>query len=443
VHAFVIWYVVLVVQRSIFSAQDRFLELRFKWLKEMPQIRANTVMVEGIPDDFRSDEKLKSYFGTVFDDKNIQSAYVVKDTRALTAIIEKNKAAATHLQEANAKWEAAGKTPETRPTSYMKGDLIELYTNEVETTRKEMEEKKAEIMKDIGGASAYSGFVTFKERKYAQMATTQLYSSDLDEWVVSCPPAPTDLLWNDLQKSDKEATAGNALGTAMIVGLYFAYMPLVIWISQAAAAVDGGPLWDAFAPTLGLQIMVGFLPTILILIFRACFVLKADAWSQKKLQNVYFWFMVIFVVLVTAIGGSVEEFTMTLIGNPLALPDLLGATMPPATHFYMNFLVLQWPTHAQNLVRYVMLFKYLMFSKIMEEEDARKKSEPEDQDYYGIGSRSARFTINMVIGVVFGTLSPPINALCWMNFAICRLVYGYLIPFAEQKKTRPRRRVLG
>jgi len=51
-----------------------------------------------------------------------------------------------------------------------------------------------------------------------------------------------------------------------------------------------------------------------------------------------------------------------------------------------------------------------------------------------MGSRSARFAINLCIGIVYGTLSPPINLLCWVNFWVCRIVYGYLCPFAETKK---------
>merc|ERR1719329_1804186 len=108
--------------------------------------------------------------------------------------------------------------------------------------------------------------------------------------------------------------------------------------------------------------------------------------------------------------------------------------MPGATHFYMNFLVLQWMSHATNLTRISNIGKYLSFSKMYDEETALAKSEPEDQDYYGIGSRNARFTINMVIGIVYGTLSPPINLLSWIEFALCRLFYGYLIPFAEIRK---------
>merc|ERR1719183_3522235 len=108
--------------------------------------------------------------------------------------------------------------------------------------------------------------------------------------------------------------------------------------------------------------------------------------------------------------------------------------MPYATHFYMNFMVLQWVTHVQNILRLSQFVKFKIFSRIYDEEQARQMAEPEDQDYYGMGSRSARFTINLSIGIVYGTLSPPICLLTFVNFAVCRLSYGYLFPYAESRK---------
>merc|ERR1719158_786400 len=180
--------------------------------------------------------------------------------------------------------------------------------------------------------------------------------------------------------------------------------------------------------------MIGFLPTFLILIFNGFFNLKAEAYAQHKLQVFYFWFQVVFVLLVTAIGSSVVEFTTALFTDPFAIFGLLGESLPLATHFYMNFLVLQWVTHVMIFMRYVPLSKWFGFGVLFEPEEARRMSEPEDQDYYGLGSRSARFTINLVIGIVYGTLSPTVALLAAMNFFCCRVFYGYLIPFAETKK---------
>merc|ERR1719171_2300615 len=76
----------------------------------------------------------------------------------------------------------------------------------------------------------------------------------------------------------------------------------------------------------------------------------------------------------------------------------------------------------------------MFFRRMYDDETARGMSEPEDQDYYGIGSRSCRMTINLCIGIIYGTLSPPINLLTFIEFLICRVTYGYLLPFAETKK---------
>lgn len=269
------------------------------------------------------------------------------------------------------------------------------------------------------------------------MALNLQFNPDAAVWVSSTPPVPRDILWQDLTADPNAQAARDIIGYALIVGLYFAYLPLVVGIANVAAAVDMGPLqpvWKGLAPTVGLQVMVAFLPTVLTFIFRSFFILQADAWSQARLQNWYFWFQVVFVIMVTAIGDSVVHFTTLIIEDPMEIFAALANSMPNATHFYMNFLVLQWSTHCMNLLRYVTLTKFVGFRKVYEDEHARQMAEPEDQDYFGIGSRSARFAINMVIGIVYSTLSPPIALLAFVNFAVCRLVYGYLIPFAETKK---------
>merc|ERR1719329_1149503 len=94
------------------------------------------------------------------------------------------------------------------------------------------------------------------------------------------------------------------------------------------------------------------------------------------------------------------------------------------------------------LLRYVQWGKFKMFETLNrhEPEEARGKiahdlAEPEDQDYYGMGSRSARFTIMLVIAIVFCTLSPLMTVLALINSGLCRLFYGYLFNYAETVKS--------
>merc|ERR1712176_1454114 len=52
-HSIVVWYVVWVVQTSLYTAQEKFCDLRFRWLHKMAPKRSNTILVEGIPDEER------------------------------------------------------------------------------------------------------------------------------------------------------------------------------------------------------------------------------------------------------------------------------------------------------------------------------------------------------------------------------------------------------
>jgi len=431
VHACFVWFVVITVQRNVYAAQFEFLRLRYDWLKGLPELRSTTLMIEGIPEKHRSDSNLKKFFENMMGAGSVHSAAVVKDTTELSKKIAEKDALEMTLKEIG---DADGSKIEA-DIAQAKKDIDQLRTEVRTQASKTIQNGEGDTVPDPVNLS--KAFVTFKQARTAQICLNLQFNSDSSVWVASVPPEPRDLLWNDLTADPTVQAARDVIGYALVVGLYFAYMPLVIGISNVASAADMGPmqsLWEGLAPTLGLQIMVAFLPTILLLIFRSFFILKADAWSQTRLQKWYFWFQVVFVILITAIGDSVVEFTTTIFTDPIAVFGMLAETMPHATHFYMNFLVLQWTTHAMNLLRYVPLSKFLGFRNMYEEEEARAKAEPEDQDYYGLGSRSARFTINMVIGIVYSTLSPTVALLAWMNFACCRLFYGYLIPFAETKK---------
>merc|ERR1719498_48152 len=78
--------------------------------------------------------------------------------------------------------------------------------------------------------------------------------------------------------------------------------------------------------------------------------------------------------------------------------------------------------------------KFKALCAVCEESRAKELAEPEDQDYYGLGARSARFSLNLVIAIVYSSLCPMILVVTGINFLICRVLYGYLLVFAEGRK---------
>lgn len=436
IHAFMVWGVVFIVQANINAAQAKFLKYRFQWLRELPKARAHTILVEGIPDSYQSDQQLMEFFKTMFGSQKIASSYVVKKAPDLEKACAARDAMKDKLAHAQFKGSKADASPQDEDLVGNVADDVKRKDAHIRDLQKKVRDMSSSHV-GPDGFNTSSGFVTFTNRTDAISALSMQYSEDADEWVVSTPPEANSVLWHDLQQGNNQATGLTVLGYLLIAGLFLAYMPSTIWITQIAVEIRMGPLqplWQALAPTVGLQFMVAFLPTFLINIFRSCFTLKDDAWAQLYLQKWYFVFNMVFVILITAIGGSALQTIFKFARSPLDVFGVLGTSVPQATHFYMNYIVLQWISHFTVLLRAAPLSKYLFFRQIYDEKTALGMAEPEDQDYYGIGSRSCRMTTNLLIGIIYGTLCPPVLLVTFIEFLICRVIYGYLLPFAEGRK---------
>jgi len=430
---------------KLFAAQKDFMPRRFEWLANLPSPRSTTVLVEGIPASHQTDEKLKQFFEDSFYKGAVAEAHVVKYASNLSSLVSSLENAEYQRDWYVKKWEKAGGATADRPVikSCMGGapqDAIDFWTQEAARLKTEVGVERQKFIEQSAtdpDLNCPSGFVVFNDRRDKELAQNIRYSEDTGEWLVSVPPDHTDIRWADLKHNEGFNAVNMLIGYAIVAAVYLLFVPVCVFITNIATTIKLGPFqpfWAAFAPTAGLLLFLSFLPTVLINVFHFCFPLKADAYSQHQLQIWYFWFMVFFVILVTAVGSSLFSFASKISKQPFIIFTVLAQTLPTATHFYMNFLVLQCFVHAMNFTRYIPLSKFIFFKGIWEKDAAREMAEPEDQDYYGIGSRSARFAINMLIGIIFGTLSPLVSLLAMCNFACCRLFYGYLIVYAETKK---------
>merc|ERR1740117_1549019 len=95
-------YVVLVTLLLLWQAHYRFLTLRQRWLVNLPSCpwqsaRANTILVEHIPDRLRNAILLRRYFG----EADVDSVNFVKRTGQLKAFWRQLKEAKSSLGKAN------------------------------------------------------------------------------------------------------------------------------------------------------------------------------------------------------------------------------------------------------------------------------------------------------------------------------------------------------
>eukprot|EP00913_Durusdinium_trenchii_P009533 g8959.t1 len=88
------------------------------------------------------------------------------------------------------------------------------------------------------------------------------------------------------------------------------------------------------------------------------------------------------------------------------------------------------------MLRLVNLAKWFFYRQVcsLEEDEARLYSDPEDQAYYGLGTRMARTVLMASIFYIFCSCSPLILVFTWIYFFLAQFVFGYLLLFCESKK---------
>jgi hypothetical protein len=459
--AFSVWLVVIYVQRRLFTEQRAFIDLREHWLMNMTEPRCKTVLVTGIPAPLETDpdgtpsielddKNFANYMEDLFPDA-IESSYVVKDISStnIRALLAEYKELDLDVKRLTNEL----KNEETKDDDPMMNQAVQRDLKQQKlTATTNLTAKHNEIQQAQQGflsAPVYTcnAFVTFKTKRAAERALNVRMSRSDEEWVFEVPPGPEDIRYHDLEVDANRADFEQKLGYAAVIALIFAFMPIVVGISNLALLIARSPLISSMLKasgfeatvkgvlsTVGLTFMMAMLPTFLGMIFRAFFTLKADRWVQLIMQEYYFWFLVLFVLLVTAIGTNLAETASTLAKSPLSALRLLADKLPATTHFYLAYCMLQPVTHAMNLTRYFYVLKFWIFKRMYDIKTAKELAEPEDQDYYGMGSRSARFTLILSIGLVFGSICPLMYIPVALNFLACRAVYTYLLCFAEGRK---------
>jgi hypothetical protein len=497
-HAVVVWYVVIVTEHMIFGAMAKFLKTRFEWLMNLDPPQSNTVMVEGIPPEWRSDQALKQFFDNLFPDK-IETVVMVKQTWGLQELVaeleakelvEERHEFTAHVRNRSSRdldtpaHEARHATNSSKIRDEVR-DLVKQVQAErariAELASLPPPEKPTGYQLDINGDVSFAsvghaledlshvplpcqarrsntiytenGFVTFKTDRDAKLAIHARFSADLEEFKISVPPHPNDIIYNDLRVSKIERRSKDLMGNACIFGVFMSFLPFILMVSESLD-IDNlehtsarfhkfmddhyylRPFLAGVMSTFALVLFMSFLPTVLMLIFRVFYHLKAHAFRQLLLQTFYFWFLVIFVLLITAFGASFMDLfqTANLLTKPTEVASTIAMSLPTATHFYLCYAVVQWPVHAMTCCRWVQLGKYLAFREYFKDSRVVEMSEPEDQDYYGIGGRSARWSFELVTAMVFCSLSPIILGLTLVSFLIARVTYGYVVVFAETRK---------
>lgn len=385
--ALIVWYVVFVVHFFAQRSHEKFRRLRSYWLSEMQPPQSHTIIVQDLAEELCSDEALRKFMTKLFAADAVESAFVVRAEDRPDAPFGKN------------------------------------------------------------------GFVTFARRTDLEIALNlKLDAQETDDMnVITAAPAPEDIQYEVLQQEDANPTRKAMTGRALMIVLFLVYLPFVFlvsvvtsievlktWFPPFASVCRSYPnfenIWEGIVGPASLTILPGFVPTFLNMIIQGYYALPSTSWCQSTLERWYFYFQVTFTLVIFSLSSSLLDLYTMLLTRP---QDLLTEFFPAIQRvavFYIFYIPVSTVAHSSQLLRLVNLLKFLWYRRSNDEEEAHKLSEPEDQDYYGIGSRSARLSLILVIALVYCTIEPCISFVAWLDFLVCRVVYGYLMVFAEGRK---------
>eukprot|EP00450_Noctiluca_scintillans_P011700 CAMPEP_0194488636 /NCGR_PEP_ID=MMETSP0253-20130528/8484_1 /TAXON_ID=2966 /ORGANISM="Noctiluca scintillans" /LENGTH=737 /DNA_ID=CAMNT_0039329027 /DNA_START=128 /DNA_END=2338 /DNA_ORIENTATION=+ len=452
-------YSVLVVEWMLLSSMETFIQQRMSWLRAMPCPRYNTILVEDIPLEYRHDSLVKAHIEQAFKGAllgDVSAATMVKHTEKLLALQEEWWALDMQLKEAKYRVSQL-KRAEDEIVIAATGQHMKRKDEEVHKERERLLAKASipwrELVEEGTLEEIYTdtAFVTFSNKRSAAIAVGSPFCVRKDQFRMTIPPDPADVLYSDFLSTPLRREFNSFFGKGLILVLFFTYIPLVSVLSvlcnvdfmrSKLPAVDDffkerENLAEIIEANLGAYILIGvmsFVPTVLMHIFKAFFRLRANQWMQVTLQKYYFWYMVFFSVLVTTIDKGLWEYLWQTAYDPQQLYMALAVNVPRCSNFYMSFIVAHYVTHCLNLTRYSPTIKYLLYRLALNPPDAADKAEPEDQDYYGFGGRSARASLVFTIALMYSILSPMIVPVAMIEFALHHLVYSYLLVYAETRK---------
>lgn len=448
-HALVTVFVVVVATALMGQAHDKFLFYRFLWIEALKPPRATTLLVENIPQQYRSDFALRDYFKGLFGDV-IEKAYIVRRTSELRAARNVVKAIEYEKTLLMSQWEHEGHPDNKKP------DLTELDKQWDEAAMAaERVRAKIELCAAVGDPTvcANSGFVTFKSQLWRRLAENEQYRTDSSEFAVQIPPEASDVIYKDLKKDTANHLSSEAVGTMCIALVFLFWSPVVVLISgftsldQVQAHVTWlrelterspqlGFFLEGIFATAAMKMFMCFLPYILFFIITNFFTVKAQSWAQLRLERWYVAFLLTFVVLFTIVGRSALIAIVSLAEGPADLFRLLAMSLPGVSHFYLNYLALDWFSTSIQLLRHGNIFNFWFyrFVRWMKPEVAKSFSEPENQAFFGMGARFGHGVLVATIAIVLCTCSPSIILIGWVTMFVGETVYAYLLMTVESKK---------
>lgn len=277
------------------------------------------------------------------------------------------------------------------------------------------------------------GIVTFRTVRDAHICAQTQHGSTRNRWQVRlAPDNQQELLEENMTQENAWSLSRTVIGLTGLVAVFCFWFVPVSAVCAMARLQTLYQVWPAMGgflqrhphmsnivegllSTAGLNMFMMLLPYILTFLSRLRgHLLERDV--DRSVQNMLFYFLLIFVLLVPALGQSVLIILVEFARSPERIVGSVGLVLPKVSNFYISYLILQLAILSFRLIYFYGL--YIRF--------AGKKSEAQTEslrlplETWGV--KYARWTIIFVIALVYSTVAPIV-----LPLAVCVFVLGYAV----------------
>ncbi|KAL4929795.1 putative DUF221 domain protein [Aspergillus undulatus] len=434
------------------------------------RISSRTVLFMSVPEDYKSEKKLRQVFGD-----SICQIWITADCKALTKKVQERDELARRLERletklirsANSmriKLLKAGTLPCTdcvdckssgpalyhkvrRPTHrpkmfgekvdsirWLREELVNV-TKEIEGLQKKHKNGDAKLLSAI--------FIEFHSQSDAQVALQTLsHHQPLHMTPRFIGISPDEVVWSALNLSWWQrivrrflvqggiaamiifwSIPSAAVGIISNISYLSREVPFLGWIDDLPEVIKG--VIAGLLPAAALALLMSCVPVICRFGAKRAGVPSA-AHVELFTQTAHFCFQVVQVFLVTTLTSAASAATAQIIQDPLSAKDLLAENLPKATNFYISYFLLQGLSISSLAVVQIMSVLVFKFMTTFFDGSPRRLYERwAALSELGWGNVFPVFANMGVIALTYSCIAPLILGFCFVGLYLVYQAYRY------------------
>eukprot|EP00756_Hemistasia_phaeocysticola_P033984 Hpha_TRINITY_DN16497_c1_g3::TRINITY_DN16497_c1_g3_i4::g.161144::m.161144 len=439
------WIVSLVVWYCLWQAYSSVVKV-CKTMQHLSGANSFSVAVFDLPEKIRDERELHHYFDQFFPGE-VQAVQICRETNKLSDCCEALTTETKELKHAEAVLETTGERPKHVVLSAPhdgKQDSITVYQANVDRLQKEVD-----LVRRKETIPAETAFISFTSPICAAKAAQLWYEQS--GYRVTEAPEPRDVYWPNMLITEKLRSSRQTLVAVASAALVFLWAFPVAFISTFTT-LDNLEKWVPFIKSiLDLSdalttFLTGFLPTVALMVFMALlpkilmFFSKVEglhSWSliDRAVLKKMYYFEVVNVYFVTALGGAVLASIGDIIDTPSSAFRLLGEAIPKVSVFFTSYVVLQGlGKFPFSLLRVGPLIVNAIWKRrgAVTHQERCECDDPGPNPPYGVAFSAPLLMFTIVL--IYSVISPFILPFGMLYFALAYLCNAYNLVYVFRTK---------